>query len=260
MLRKALLTIAVGAAALTLGASASKAVLVEFDFGNNPTVASPSGCTHSGTQPGAVCANTLSFNGTSAGLGTLTVNSFNGAPGGASSGFITYKPENNGFMGIPGNGLGESGLGESTSATTCTDPGPDCEIGGTASVAVGSSVPLGELDVRIGSAQQGELFNVYTASSLTGPYTLLGGSPFNPNPGGNITCPGDVCTIMLSGVNVVALQNDLSTGNVLLTSVSGNVVPAPVIGDGLFVLLAVGGVLFGGKILESLKKRNLHAV
>jgi len=36
-------------------------------------------------------------------------------------------------------------------------------------------------------------------------------------------------------------------------------VPAPMIGHGLFVLLAVGGVLFGGKLVESLKKHNLHA-
>jgi len=32
-------------------------------------------------------------------------------------------------------------------------------------------------------------------------------------------------------------------------------VPAPVIGHGLFVLLAVGGVLFGGKLLERSKNR-----
>jgi len=38
-----------------------------------------------------------------------------------------------------------------------------------------------------------------------------------------------------------------------------DVVPAPVIGHGLFVLLAVGGVLFGGKLLESLKKHRLQA-
>jgi len=37
------------------------------------------------------------------------------------------------------------------------------------------------------------------------------------------------------------------------------VVPAPLIGHGLLVLLAVGGVLLGGKLLESLKKRHLHA-
>jgi hypothetical protein len=36
-------------------------------------------------------------------------------------------------------------------------------------------------------------------------------------------------------------------------------VPAPLIGHGLFVLLAVGGVLSGGKLLENLKKRHLHA-
>lgn len=34
-------------------------------------------------------------------------------------------------------------------------------------------------------------------------------------------------------------------------------VPAPVIGHGLFVLLAVGGVLYGGKLLENLKKHRL---
>jgi hypothetical protein len=36
------------------------------------------------------------------------------------------------------------------------------------------------------------------------------------------------------------------------------VVPAPLIGHGLLVLLAVGGVLFGGKLLENMKKRDLH--
>jgi hypothetical protein len=37
-------------------------------------------------------------------------------------------------------------------------------------------------------------------------------------------------------------------------------VPAPLIGHGLLVLLAIGGVLFGGKLLENLKKRHLQAV
>lgn len=36
-------------------------------------------------------------------------------------------------------------------------------------------------------------------------------------------------------------------------------VPAPVIGHGFLVLLTVGGVLFGGKFLESLKKHRLQA-
>jgi hypothetical protein len=36
-------------------------------------------------------------------------------------------------------------------------------------------------------------------------------------------------------------------------------VPAPAIGHGLLALLAIGGVLFGSKLLENLKKRHLHA-
>jgi len=35
-------------------------------------------------------------------------------------------------------------------------------------------------------------------------------------------------------------------------------VPSPLIGHGLLALLAIGGVLFGGKLLESLKKQRLH--
>jgi hypothetical protein len=59
------------------------------------------------------------------------------------------------------------------------------------------------------------------------------------------------------------ITNNCSTGmdNIGATPFTntGDVVPAPVIGHGLFVLLAVGGVLFGGKLLESLKTRHSHA-
>jgi hypothetical protein len=36
-------------------------------------------------------------------------------------------------------------------------------------------------------------------------------------------------------------------------------VPAPLIGHGLLALLVIGGVLFGGKLLENFKKRSLQA-
>lgn len=36
-------------------------------------------------------------------------------------------------------------------------------------------------------------------------------------------------------------------------------VPAPLIGHGLLALLAIGGVLFGGKLLQNFKKRSLQA-
>jgi hypothetical protein len=35
-------------------------------------------------------------------------------------------------------------------------------------------------------------------------------------------------------------------------------IPAPLIGHGFLTVLAIGGVLFGGKLLESLKKQRLH--
>lgn len=47
-------------------------------------------------------------------------------------------------------------------------------------------------------------------------------------------------------------------GNTGLVDASVRTVPAPVIGHGLLVLLAIGGVLSGGKLLENLKKRQLH--
>jgi len=54
-------------------------------------------------------------------------------------------------------------------------------------------------------------------------------------------------------------QPACSPGSTAFNTGRVDVVPAPVIGHGLLVLLAVGGVLFSGKILESLKKRNLQA-
>ena len=49
-------------------------------------------------------------------------------------------------------------------------------------------------------------------------------------------------------------SSDTPSGNPACTAV-----PAPVIGHGLLVLLAIGGVLSGGKLLENLKKRHFHA-
>jgi hypothetical protein len=207
--------------ALFFGVGSSKAALMEFDFGANvPTVGT---CAASSNHPtvGAVCGNTLSFDATAIGSGILTATAFNGAPGTTGSGFLTYRPETNTTFNVPGQGLGESGLGQSNSSPACSDP--DCEIGGGASVAVVSTVPMAELDVRVGSAQGGESFFVYAdGSQISAP---SGGNVFIP--GTNITCPGDVCTIMLpSAATSIAVQND-SANNVLLTSVSENVVTTP---------------------------------
>jgi hypothetical protein len=55
------------------------------------------------------------------------------------------------------------------------------------------------------------------------------------------------------GCDAGAHARNETSGN---TAFVGETVPAPVIGHGLFVLLAVGGVLFGGKLFESLKMRR----
>jgi hypothetical protein len=56
--------------------------------------------------------------------------------------------------------------------------------------------------------------------------------------------------------NLVGGGNSGSISNFDLFS--GAPVPAPLIGHGLFVLLAIGGVLFGGKLVESSKKSHLR--
>jgi hypothetical protein len=57
-----------------------------------------------------------------------------------------------------------------------------------------------------------------------------------------------------SGVGTVAaIDSNVASGAGLAP------VPAPLIGHGLFVLLAVGGVVFGGKLLEDRKKHRFRA-
>jgi hypothetical protein len=91
-----------------------------------------------------------------------------------------------------------------------------------------------------------------------------------PTCGGGVSAPTldspitfDISATGLSTASFVKNGNGLlfaadiagANGN---TGVVG-AVPAPVIGHGLLVLLAVGGVLFGGRLLESLKKHRLNA-
>lgn len=57
-----------------------------------------------------------------------------------------------------------------------------------------------------------------------------------------------------TGTNILY---DYDTG-IRFTTAALTTVPAPVIGRGLPVLLAVGGILFGAKLLERSKKRTLQ--
>jgi hypothetical protein len=84
---------------------------------------------------------------------------------------------------------------------------------------------------------------------------------------GTFTSASDVLTANAQGFDAAAhiiAQSGTDNG---MTGFAGEcttgsnctIVPAPLIGHGLLVLLAVGGVLFGSKLLEGLKKRQLHA-
>jgi hypothetical protein len=66
------------------------------------------------------------------------------------------------------------------------------------------------------------------------------------------------CTTLPSPITSQCITTGDNVGATPFTN--NGFVPAPIIGHGLFVLLAVGGVLFGGKLLENLKKRHLQAV
>ncbi len=84
------------------------------------------------------------------------------------------------------------------------------------------------------------------------------GSPIFGGTGACTGAGGATCEVIFPTlVHAVAVQNNTAndaTGDVLLTELSA--VPAPIIGHGLLVLLAVGGVLFGGKLLEHRKRRS----
>lgn len=203
MLRKTLLTIAVGAAALVFGVSSSKAV--EIDFGSFPV---PAGCSASDPQIGHACGTSVAFTGTAA--GTLTATAFTGNPGTSTAANVTFRSIADGLP------LGETGLGE-TAGTTC---GTDCEINGTASTLVTSSVPLSLADVLVGSAQPGEAFNLWTNAGGGLTEIITGFVPSAAN------CPGSICTFNFAAATQVAVQN-AGTGNILLTAVSTAAVPEP---------------------------------
>lgn len=67
----------------------------------------------------------------------------------------------------------------------------------------------------------------------------------------SLTTTGETSIPTIS--NVVG-QFGTTPDNIALVST-----PAPIVGHGLLVLLAIGGVLSGGKLLENLKKRQLHS-
>lgn len=112
-------------------------------------------------------------------------------------------------------------------------------------LAEGMSVAGGQILTENGASAADVVFDDTgtTAVNISGHPTgnptgngIIDGTIFAADANVSVT-PGEVVGEIVSGNNI-----NLSSGAV--------VVPAPLIGHGLFVLLAVGGVLVGGKVLE----------
>jgi hypothetical protein len=213
MLRKTLLTIAVGVAALASGASSSKANVM---FGAAP--ANPACTTNVGTAGVVGCAsNPISFTGTNAEV--IQASGFSnfaaGSPGAADR-LLTVKL-------FPAFSADESGLGVQAAGGGCVSS--ECEINPpNAATAVDTTPGSRITDAIIGSVQSGEMFNFFVENNLGDPFILL------TTTGNACTGPGfavlsaDECmwTAPPGGRAAIALQS-INAGDVTLVEVSTSV-------------------------------------
>jgi hypothetical protein len=117
----------------------------------------------------------------------------------------------------------------------------------------------GSVDVFSGLDGGGShLAHLVLPTTPAGPY---GVAPC-PNTSGGAFCPWVPIGVSFAGtaesVNFTGTANQIGFDNITLGSQTP-VVPSPLIGHGLLVVLAVGGVLLGSKLSGSFKKHRLHA-
>jgi hypothetical protein len=258
-----------GLAAAALINSVSVPVMADEIYFGNITPSSGLGtapaCTHVSGDGGFVCSNGQTF---TSGGSTFTATGFAGPAQFTNPSALTWKPVSAGGVTNDNDesGLGENAIGPQSPAQACTDnPGgggasTPCEVGVNASVTVASTVAL--TDVLIGSVQDPERFQIWTGpdaahlTDFTGTIGLSSSFCQQPPPDGS---GAEECLItgLPAGTTVVGLYHlagnpTTDQSDTLITAVS--LVPAPLIGHGLLALLAVGGVLFGAKLLERSKK------
>jgi hypothetical protein len=240
-----------GLVALTAGGTRS-ARAAEIDFGGATLTACAAGA--GSGDLGAVC-NSQSF--TEGGINFTAT----GYSDGSSFSAATYLTQRT------GGSVDESGLGQNNGApgSACdgppggVNPSTPCEIGVGRSVSVTSSTPI--TDVLVGSVQSGfEAFQVWTNngsgwSQVGGDLSLKGdvsGTSACNQVGSASECQIDLTT-PVSEIGVVDLAGN-APSDVLVVGVSP--VPAPIIGQGLPVALAIGGLLFGARLWERSKQHR----
>ena len=212
------------------GGSTMAASIVFGDLIPNGNAAT---CSHTGTDPGYVCASGTTFKD-DAFTSTFTVQGF-GPGGGIDERAITLKPLLGSPLDPPGNPLQESGIGENTDGPPAACSDPDCAIGAGTSVFV--SVDLGLIDdVVIGSVQAGESFNLFTRAGI-----LIGTFTGGMSPECSAGPAADTCLITFNPMDSFSVR--AVSGNVLLTEVSGTF-PASIPEPGSMTLLgtAIAGL------------------
>ncbi len=244
------------AALIALACTGAKAAEIDYLFGENLPTNLASDC-NGGSGPGYACNNGLSFSGP--GTTTFTANGYSNGSGFSTAAAVTWKPDNTSLAGVSiKNSVDESGIGEDSTgmlASSCSDT--DCEATVGTSVLITSN-NLALVDVIVGSVQPAsgtdEMFDIYVGG-MTGGLTKFNSTEYSMADCTIYT--GDSCIIQLTGGPYYRVGLVDGTGDTLITAVSYNAVPAPTIGQGLPVVLGVGGLLFGIWAWDRSKKRRL---
>lgn len=236
------------------GTGSAKAAQISF---GNTAQPSPNTCVNgSSGSEGQLCGQNLTF---AAGANSFVANGYNGNE------FTTNPTATLTYTTLKSNmGTDESGLGENDNAPVMGDNCTDatmCETLGGRSVEVSSNAPI--TDVVIGSVQSAssDVFDLYGYNgtswvSIDSNQTQNGGTVTGATPCSAIfDSASDTCYYNnLPGYSAIGLYD--VTGDTLLTAVSYNATPAPIIGQGLPVVLAVGGLLFGARLWQRNKTRR----
>jgi hypothetical protein len=178
---------------------------------------------------------------------------FAGLDGTLVSGVLNFGGGSTNFY-DPANGFVPAGFGNSTSPNNVPIGGPFTATFGYMDGAntdnsnfTNTTLTFTDMVTLSGANEPIEL--MYTDTAFLGATVGLVSNNFA---GITESLVSDVLTLSIPAADVTAGETFSA-----VYSITTAAVPAPVIGHGLLVFLAVGGVLFGGKLLEGFKTRRL---